>query len=389
VWRWQFQGLDALQVSLAQEAGILLTVNHCRLADPLAVAQLGLELNQFFYYVVAYHQFKQGRISGWVLNRLGGFSLWREGTDRESLRTSARLLADAERPLVIFPEGTWFRQNDRLGPIQEGFTLILRQAARLGTRPLAVHPVGLKYWLLEDPRPILCRRLEALERKIGWRSQQHLDLVTRIEKLASALLAIKEIEHWGSARTGSLDGRIQRLAEAYVCGLERSYLGRAHDDYTLKRIRRLRQVLVRQLTETGDPDRVLAARQALEDLVFCENLSAHSHDYLLERPSLERLTEAVLRIEETVTDEPERLLAPVGVTGAVGPALDVRARLNGAGQDLSPLAQTVATSMQKLLDTMLAQGPPPSWNCPTPVEGPLALPPPSANAYFGNRLAGA
>src|SRR5262249_21759612 len=161
--------------------------------------------------------------------------------DRESLRASIRVLAEAERPLVIFPEGTWFRQNDRLGPIQEGLALIARQAAKQCQRPILVYPVAVKYWLLEDPRPILDDRLDALKSQLSWTPQNNLDFVDRIEKISSALLAIKEVEQLGCARTGPLDERIQSLAADRVAELEREVLGNVQDDWILKRIRRLRQ----------------------------------------------------------------------------------------------------------------------------------------------------
>jgi 1-acyl-sn-glycerol-3-phosphate acyltransferase len=366
--RWQFEGLDAFRASLAQGAGILLAANHCRRADPLVLSLLGLEVQQYFYYVVAYHQFKQSRFFGWLINRVGGYSLWREGRDFESLRVSARIMANAERPLVLFPEGTWFRQNDRLGPIQEGLSLIARQAAKQATRPIAIHPVALKYWLLEDPRPILCRRLASLEARLSWQPQDHLDLVPRIEKLASALLAIKELEHWGASQVGTLDERIQRLADSHVTLLEKKLLGRIHEEWVLKRVRRLRQVVVRQLQQTSDSSSILSAQQALEVLLFCENLCAHSHEYLLERPSLERLTETVQRLEEIVTDQIETTVAPTGVTIAVGPAIDLRRLPGGRKQESEMLVSEVADGIQRLLDHALLQGPPAAWCCPSPVK---------------------
>ena len=366
--RWKFEGIDALRASLAQGAGILLTANHCRRADPLVISLLGIHLRQFFYYTVAYHQFKQSRLMGWLMHRLGGYSLWREGMDRESLRMSIRLLSEAERPIVLFPEGTWFRQNDRLGPLQEGATLILRQAARLGQHPVVVHPLAIKYWLLEDPRPALHRRLEALESRLSWSPQADIGLVARIEKLASALLAIKECELWSIAQTGTLDERIQRLADAHVSMQEVVLFGKASDGWMLKRIRRLRQILVRQLVEETDAKKIMDARHALHLLVFCENVSANSHDYLRERPSFERLTETVLRIEETLHDDIETAVAPVGVTLAVGPAIEMHRFPATRKPGSDPLLKEIACGIQGLLDRMLASGPPPEWGCPQPVE---------------------
>ena len=365
VARWQFQGLDALRSSMDRRAGILLASNHCRWADAAVLGLLGLQLKQYFYYVVSHHLFKQRRAMGWLMNRVGGYSILREGSDRECLRTSARLLADADRPVVVFPEGTWFRQNDRLGPIQDGFCLILRHAARQANRPVVVHPVALKYWLLEDPRPILQSRLAAWERRLSWQAQGHLDLISRIEKLACSLLAVKEMEYLDAVQTEPLDERIRHLSDHVVTQLEKTCLGKVRVGWILERVRRLRQPLVRKLADGGDIDRVRAAQEALDVLLFCENLSAHSMDYLHERPSLERLTETVQRIEETVTDEMEIPVVPIGVTVAVGPALDVQSYPNLDRQGLDPLSAEVAKGIQALLDGLLGDGPPVGWGCPS------------------------
>ena len=210
--RWHFLGLEHLRDSLSKNAGILLASNHCRWADPVVVGTLGLGVKQYFYYVVSYHLFKQKRLIGWWLNRIGGYSILREGADRDAIRATVGILAKAERPVVMFPEGTWFRQNDRIGPLQEGLGLIVRQAARQTERPILVHPVGVKYWLLGDPLPELERRVERLERGLGWLPRRGSDLPQRIAHVGHALLTVKEIERFGQAQQGTLDERIQRLA---------------------------------------------------------------------------------------------------------------------------------------------------------------------------------
>jgi 1-acyl-sn-glycerol-3-phosphate acyltransferase len=361
--RWQFEGLEHLRQSLGEGAGILLTPNHSRWPDPVVLGVLSIEIRQYFYYLVAHHLFRNGRLMGWAVNRIGGYSILREGADREALRTSARILAEADRPLVLFAEGTWFRQNDRLGPLQEGVALIARQAAKQSPRPLRVHPVGIKYWCLDDPGPVLRQRLTTLETRLGWRPQEELDLVPRIEKLGNALLAVKEFEQFGQAQPGTLDERIHGLVEAQVAGQEKFYLGKVFDGLLLERMRRLRQRLVRSLAETtADAPAQARLLQSLNVLLFCENLNAHSMAYLYERPSRERLVETVQRIEETVLDEAEVALGQQGAVVAVGPALDARS-LSG-----EVLMQQIAAGIQGLLDRQLAQGPPREWNCPAPLE---------------------
>jgi hypothetical protein len=369
--RCRFRGVERLEESLRNKAGIVLAANHSRWADPVVLGLLGLTVEQYLYYLVSYHLFKQSRLMGWWLNRIGGYSILREGSDRESIRATVQILVEAERPLAMFPEGTWFRQNDRVGPLQEGLGLILRQAAKQAERPIVVHPVGLKYWVLCDPRPELERRLARMERRLGWKPKGQASLLDRILKAGEAMLTIKEIEQFGASQAGSLDDRVGRLAAAKAAALEKFYLGKEHDGATLERVRRVRQVLVRKLQEeavTGEAGETI--REALDELLFCENLTAHSAEYLLERPSLERMTETVQRLEETLSDEKERPVAPLGVDVVVGAAIDAREfqASRGGGRKADPFVERVAVDMQRLLDGLLAEGPPPEWGCPPRVE---------------------
>ena len=202
--------LEHLHDSLSKNAGILLAANHCRWADPVVMGMLGLRLKQYFYYVVSYHLFKQKRLIGWWLNRIGGYSILREGADRDAIRTTVGILAAAERPVVMFPEGTWFRQNDRVGPLQEGLGLIVRQAAKQ-TRPADPRPPR-RHQVLAARRPaagVGAARCEKLERGLGWLPQRDLDLPQRIVHVGNALLTVKEIERFGQGQPGTLDERIR------------------------------------------------------------------------------------------------------------------------------------------------------------------------------------
>jgi 1-acyl-sn-glycerol-3-phosphate acyltransferase len=373
VIRWHLDGLDLLRKSLAQDAGILLTPNHSRWADPMLMGALSLQARQYFYYIASYHLFRQGRFTGWLMNRLGGYSIWREGADRDSLKVTAGILARAERPVVLFPEGTWFRQNDRVGQLQEGLSLVARQAARQATRPIVVHPVGIKYWMLQDPTPRMRERLAKLERRIGWSPQDDLPMLPRLEKLGGGLLALKEIEFTGQAQSGDLDARIARLTDSQVERIEKQHLGKRFDGSPLERIRRLRQHLTRQLHDKAGDDVSRRVKKDLDDLLFLENLSAQSLEYVRSDPGPERLAETIQRIEETVTDQVEVPLAPTGATVQVGPAIDVRAFAEGDRKQGDPLVRHLRGAMQGLLDGLLEKGPPKEWGCPPRPSRPRPL----------------
>jgi 1-acyl-sn-glycerol-3-phosphate acyltransferase len=369
VHKFHVEGASYFQESLARGAGILLTPNHSRWADPLVLGAVAGMLGRYLYYMASYHLFKQGKVRGWLLRRLGGFSVWREGPDRESIKTAVQILADAERPLVLFPEGTWLRQNDRVLPLQEGLSLILRQAIKQGSRPLVTHPMAIKYWMLEDPTEAVASRLSALEKSLGWAPQTSLPPVARVEKLGGALLGLREVELLGQAQPGGLDQRITRLIHSQLERLEQQHLGRAHDGWALERVRRLRQQMTRKLLE-GGPEADL--RRDLGVLLLCENLTGHSLAYLQEHPTPERLVETVQRIEETVTDRPEKPVVPMGVSVRFGPAIDARELLSSArgerGSD--PLVQRLRPAIQGLLDEANVQGPPEGWRGPIRTDAP-------------------
>src|ERR1700722_10619350 len=85
VTRVSYQGIDLLRRSMEQGAGVMLCPNHCRDADPIVVGMTGLQVRSYLYYVVSSHLFRQSRFLGWWINRIGGFSIWREGADREAI----------------------------------------------------------------------------------------------------------------------------------------------------------------------------------------------------------------------------------------------------------------------------------------------------------------
>ncbi len=384
VHRFQTDGAEHFLASIKAGAGILLTPNHCRWADPLVMGATAGLLGHYLYYMASYHLFKQGRFRGWMLRRLGGFSVWREGPDREAIKTAVQILVSAERPLVLFPEGTWLRQNDRVLPLQEGISLILRQAIKQGERPLAVHPMAIKYWMLQDPSDVASERLSALERSIGWSPQDALGPVARVEKLGTALVGLREVELLGATQPGTLDERTSRLVGSQLERLERLHLGKAGDGWAMERVRRVRQHLTRRLLENGTDQRVAEAiRRDLAVLLLCENLTGHSLAYLQESPTPERLVETVQRIEETIADRHETPMVPMGVQVRFGPAIDARQLFTGgkAERGSDPLVVRLRPAMQGLLDSINAEGPPPAWGCPKRPH-PQATPVAAGHAIF-------
>ena len=77
------------------------------------------------------------RLNGWAIRAMGGFSVNREGVDRQAINMAIELLAGAKRPLVIFPEGATSRTADHLQALLDGVAFIARAAAKKRLQAIA------------------------------------------------------------------------------------------------------------------------------------------------------------------------------------------------------------------------------------------------------------
>ncbi|HVJ82572.1 MAG TPA: lysophospholipid acyltransferase family protein [Planctomycetia bacterium] len=372
LYKIEVRGRELLAKSLQDRAGVILAPNHAAVADMPLLSKVGLEVDRYLYFLASYHVFKQSRLKAFLLHRVGGYSVLREGVDRESLRESVKLLGEGDRPLVIFPEGTWRRQCERVTTFQQGAGLILRQAAKKAERPIVLHPVAIRFWHLDDPRPEFDRRLAKLERMLRWRPELGGPFVGRLLRINAALTAIKESQTFGRPQQGRLDDRIRGLMETLIAAEEERQPGRRRPLDALDRIRALRPELVRRLVE--EPASREDARGRLDDLLDAELLWGQEQNYLLESPTWERFGESLQRTEEDLfdTDVP---LGPMGGVAVVGPALAASEHPETRNGD-DPILATAREWIQKTLVEITAEGPPKAWACPprTMLEAPDELP---------------
>ena len=252
----QLHGVDHLRESMRQGHGVLLAPNHCRYADPLVMAFLAHEAQVPMFAMASWHLFQQSRWQRWALTAMGAFSVYREGLDRQSLDTAIDMLVNPKRPLVVFPEGTVFRTNDRLQPLLDGVAFMARTAAKRrakddGAGKVVIHPVAIKYVFHGDLEKAVDPTLDALEKRLTWTLLKETTTLQRINRITAAMLSLKEIEYLGSAQQGSVAERQQRLVDHLLCPLEQEWLGKTVEDTIVPRIKSLRMRIVPELT-TGE-----------------------------------------------------------------------------------------------------------------------------------------
>jgi 1-acyl-sn-glycerol-3-phosphate acyltransferase len=356
--------IERLRASLAAGHAILLTPNHPRTADPLAMGWLAVETPCHFHSMASWHLFEHGRVHAWVIRALGGFSVNREGVDRQAINTAINLLVEARRPLIIFPEGATSRTADHLQALLDGVAFIARAAAKKraklakGEPPgkVVVHPIAVKYFFGGDIRQSCDDVLTEIEHRLTWQPQRHLPLLERIIKVGSALLSLKEIEYFGQPQSGTIPERLARLIDRLLGPLETEWLGRVQVGHAVPRVRNLRAKLLPDMVAGRISADERARRwQQLAEIYLAQQLATYPPGYLV-RPTVDRVLEIVEKYEEDITDK-ARLHGDLKVVLNVGDAIEVSAERDRHAA-VDPLMVQIQQSLQAMIDQLAEESPP-------------------------------
>jgi len=346
-------GVEKLRASLDAGHGIMIVGNHCRPCDPMVLDSLAAEVKRPFNVIASWHVFMTSKIQRFLLPRMGGFSVYREGMDRESLKCAVKIVADGIFPLVIFAEGIITRCNDRLVNFMEGPAFMARAAAKQRKEgKVVVHPVFIRYFFEGDLKKSVTPVIEEIENRLSWQPQTQLPLRERIRKVGGGLLSLKEIEYFQTPQTGTFRERLERMINHLLTPLEIRWCASRHDGDVMARVKRLRSAILPemvgdQLTETDRAERW----RHLADVYLVQQLHCYSGDYI-EDPTPERILETVERYEEDLTDS-ARAHAPIRAIITVGDAIEVSAARDKS-QEHDPLTVEIRRQMGELLESTKA-----------------------------------
>jgi 1-acyl-sn-glycerol-3-phosphate acyltransferase len=349
-------GLQRLRNSLSAQHGVLLTPNHCRPCDPLVVGEVCRQAGTVPLIMASWHLFLQGWWRAFLLRRMGAFSIYREGMDRQALQTAVQILQDAQRPLLVFPEGVITRTNDRLVALMEGTSFIARSAAkrRAETQPpgqVVVHPVAIRYFFHGDLQQSLQAVLDDLERRLSWQPHQSLGLYERICRVGETLLCLKEMEYLGQPQNGPVFERVERLIDHVLVPMEREWLEGHREKTVVARVKKLRAAILPDMVQgqVSDQERERRWRQ-LADMYLIQQMSHYPPEYIKSNPTPERMLETVERFEEDLTDAC-RQHGPIVAKVQVGEAIPVGASRDRTATE-DPLMTAVEASLRSMLESL-------------------------------------
>ncbi len=352
------RSLDRVAELMAAGAGVLITPNHPGHADSYALYDAADQLGRPFYFMTAWQVFEMGsRLARWIYQRYGCFSVEREGTDLWAFKRAVQILAREPFPLVIFPEGEVYHVNDRVTPLREGTAAIALTAMKQAERPIHIVPCGIKYQYIQDPTAELERVMSELEERIYWRPRPHRPLAERVLQFAEAALALKELEHTGTTRTGSLTERVRCLSEHVLAGMEQIYKIGARDQTVPERVKNVRRACLERLEQAnGNASELAAIHAQLDDVFFVVQLFSYPGDYVAERPTIERLAETIDKFEEDVLGHrTARIRGSRRAIVQFGEPIDVNQFAEGAAQPrklAGPLTDAIEAAMQNQLDAI-------------------------------------
>ncbi len=351
------RNLERLGSSLEAGHGILLAPNHCRMSDPLTLNPLTQKLKCSVHAMASWHLFKQNRISHFVLRRMGAFSVYREGVDRQAIHTAVDILVEGQRPLVVFPEGAISRHNDVLMPMMDGTAFIARTAAKrrqkLGAPgKVVVHPIAIRYFFRGDLMATITPVLEEIESHFSWYPQRDKPLVPRLQQIGQALLSLKEVEYFGAARAGNYYERIDQLIEDELSKLEKEWNIKNSGDGVVERVKNLRTAILPDMVRNNiTPEERQRRWKQLAACYYVQQMSHYPRKYVrLSEPNIpEHLLETVERFEEDFTDRVSPH-GPFHVVLQVGEAIEV-----GPRRDRSLKTDPVMDAIRGQLTKMLAE----------------------------------
>ena len=359
---WECRGIEHLKRSLDRGDGILLAPNHCRYADPLVLGWPARLLKTNVYAMASWHLFNQGRFDGFAIQKMGGFSIHREGVDRLALETAITSLTTAERPLVLFPEGTTNRSNDVLKPLLDGVSFIARSAARRRQKKsngnVVIHPIAIKYLCVDDICDWARQRLQQIEQRFGWQTPSGLSIAQRTRRIVDGAFVLREVEHLGTTGTGTKEQRLEALIATILQRIENRLAMQPGQENSRERVRAIRTEIAAQFFQR-DVDRKaeLQFRQDVIAVDMVQEMISYPDFYLdPDEVTDTRLVETIQRLEESIFGKAD-CSVPLRAVIQIGDVINVPAEKAPRGK-VDPLMLELKNRLEKMLQQLACEARP-------------------------------
>jgi len=352
----------------------LVCPNHSNRHDPQVMYEFSRQVGECFNFVAAREVFDyDDGANGWWLQRLGCYSVVRGAADRESFKTTKRILSSGKKKLVLFPEGEISHQNDTLMPLESGAAQLTfwaveelaKQANGAEIAPIYVIPLALKYTYPKDIREHLIRCIEELEQHTSIKNTE-TSLYVRVRNLATKLL--DTLEHEYALKTpadATMNDRIVTLRQHILDNMARQLqVDIKPNTRQLESVRILRNHVddfiyaheekVSEYEKAVHAERAAIFKGFYKDLDRVVNFIAIYDGYLKEKLTQERFADILDRMEREIkrVGEPSPRGARI-VYVDVGDPINLSARYADFKKDKKGTIANVTEEIFGQISTML------------------------------------
>lgn len=296
---------------------LLFLPNHPTHADAAILLEAMRQIGVCSHIMAAYDVFLRGRLQGWFMQRLGAFSVDREGSDSKGMKQAMATLAEGRFALTIFPEGNVYLENDQVTPFHDGAAfLALKSAQELQGKPgriLAV-PVSIKATHVTDARPAITALMYDLARDIEVELPSGVTPLNALKAIGVAALR-RNLRHRGIEMPEADANDLRALIEATAGMVVRRLEGKLNlkprpEDPLVERIRRARRAIHEVRTDDGKAIDHAAAAVWADEAMVAFKVASYSGRYVTQSPTLDRISETTEKLYEDLYNEPMEPVAP-------------------------------------------------------------------------------
>lgn len=350
--------LEELAHLKAEGSRLLFVINHPSHSDPQVITEVHRMLGIPSCFMAAYDVYLRSRGAAWTMQRLGNFSIDREGSDRKAMSAAIETLKAGKQALNIYPEGNVYLTNDRVTPFLDGTAFIAAKAqAALKETKLKIVPISLKFTHLTAPRQSVTDRMLQLGADSGYTfpDGSTSDPMGAVFGLGQHIVKgyLKEHGHADALahKEGALYEMLNGFADHLVDELESSLSLDSDDDQSLvNRIRKIRskihQIRTDEKIETPPEIAGLA-----DKAILAFRINGHLTPYLGEHPTIDRYDETVERIAEDFYSKAMPRTGPRRALARFGMPMDVSSYLDEAGGKARNAVRAMTVEMEKAVQS--------------------------------------
>lgn len=326
----KFEGeFDSLRERQQKGDRLVFVINHPSHSDPQVVTELHRQLGIPSCYLAAYDVFLRSSGHAWAMQRLGNFSIDRDGSDRKAMTTAIGVIKEGHFALNIFPEGNVYLTNDRVTPFLDGTAFIAVKAQQaLEGENVHVVPVSLKFTHLTAPRAGVTARLQQLAEDSG-HSFDSSEPLPAVMGLGAHLISDYLFSHGYGDRIGVTEDSffedLVRFANELISDCESGLgLESSAERSRIDRIRAIRST-IHQARTAESPDTDAASLVPLaEKAILALRVHGYITPYLNDHPTIDRYDETVERIAEDYYSRAMPRTGPRRAIARIHPPLSVR-----------------------------------------------------------------